>query len=115
MRDEHFDAWVAAMLKPAIWRQGREALEVDDCYCPLGLLLRQDRWTKGLTRRVTRGVGVYSYQGAEMAHFPSTEYLNEIKLDRGLAQLIVDMNDHKEKSFIDVAEWVVKNKSKFLS
>ncbi len=96
MRADLFDAWVDALQKPHIWRQGIGELESPDgCFCALGLLLRIDngRFTKGLRRSPEQTVVRYRLDGVSMTGYPSYEYRQRHGLDTEFLDWIINMND----------------------
>lgn len=107
MRTELFDAWVGALEKPHIWRQGKCKLESPDgCFCALGVMLRVDRWTRDL-KRVTRGPHsvVYTYQGTSMTSYLSWPYRMAQGVDEAFLDEIINMNDGGTP-FVEIAKWL---------
>lgn len=105
MRAELFDAWVGALEKPHIWKQRAGSFESDGCFCAIGVLLRNDRWTKGLTRTEEDGVGRYKFQGYEMMAYPCCTYRNAVGLTETIADEIINMNDNGS-TFPEIAKYL---------
>jgi len=113
-----FDTWISCLRKPHIWRQWRGELEDPESgkCCALGVLIRNDRWTKGL-RRVKLQTSV-DYQlpgGKVMAYTLSKDYLAAIGLDQSIADEVANMNDRDLEDggsvpFPEIADWLERRR-----
>ena len=117
MKAALFDAWVSALEKPEIWRQGRGEFESPDgCFCAIGVLLRVDRWTKGLKRRVdSMGRVDYLYDGYMMSGYPCFSYREINNLNEEFLDELINMNDNPSgPTFPEIAKKLKEERNKYV-
>lgn len=114
MKAALFDTWVDCLEKPHIWRQWRGELEDPESgrMCAMGVLARNDRWTRGL-RRVKLATRVeYQLPGSRpMTYTLTKEYLAAINLDQSIMDAVINMNDRDLDDggpvpFPEIAAWL---------
>lgn len=115
MKPRHFDAWVQALRKPGVWTQGVGQFEEAGRFCAVGVALRVDRWTRGLSRREeASGSVVYSFAGSDMWAFPNADYLHAAMIPRDLVPRLIDMNDGGV-SFPNIATFLMEHSDEIVS
>lgn len=112
MKAALFDTWVDALEKPHIWRQGQGELErPEGGFCAMGVLVRNDRWTRGLRRVATQLEVTYWHSGRGMIYTLSQAYLDTIGLSRDTMESVINMNDRELEDgghvpFPEIAAWL---------
>lgn len=90
-------AWVKS-LRSGVYKQGYGCLRKNDQFCCLGVLCEVLSVPKH-----EQGDGSFTYNGAYAA-------LPDYKiLDGKLQQKLIDMNDHGDFSFNEIADYIEKN------
>jgi hypothetical protein len=110
-----FNAWISA-LRSGNWRQGRYQLESrDGHFCCLGVLIRNDRWSK-FERRAHPASGIMfrDREGVQFYAHPSLDYQQQAGIDNDLVCRLIDMNDLHEKTFVEIADYLESIKETFV-
>lgn len=105
MNKEVKRAWVAS-LRSGYYRQGYLCLRNDDdAFCCLGVLCNvHARNNPEFAKTQTNPEDYDNHSG-----MPSPMVLAWAGLPRGTARKLARMNDEEEKTFTEIADWIVKN------
>lgn len=111
LTQEQFDAWLVA-LRSGKYQQGREQLRTEDSsdpatrkYCCLGVL------SERLGRLDAFGQDV---PPDNQDITPSDCYVAEDLIEQVQQEPLVHLNDTKEASFLEIAEYLEESKAKFI-
>lgn len=95
-------------LRSGEYNQGNHQLRSkDDCFCCLGVLcdiIDPESWQESDV-----GSFLEKSHGFSYTTFPTTGFLNDIGLDRGIALELADMNDN-DTSFAEIADFIENTK-----
>ena len=96
--------WIAA-LRSGKYQQGHGYLRIKDRFCCLGVLcdvVEPSKWKQ------VYGVDYFRHDFYS-AGFPSVVFLNRIELAQGSTKELVQMNDHQDKTFAEIANHIEAN------
>lgn len=103
---EQFDQWLVD-LRSGEFKQSKAWLKTNDGYCCLGVLgERLEGFNDSLVYLKTSGtsIGIHELKNSQQASFLPEEYINH-----GIQGELSLLNDNKDKSFLEIADWIEAN------